>query len=169
MHTWNVAFQNNWGMMRALFLSVMLEEQLSVQIVSSLLKLAFLVLQEYTYLQTTAKLESASPNTGTGDFSSAFDHCHYFLHPSHFLLSASQVHGRCCHTGCCHSGFICLHKSFFQSSSLASSLSPLESQCLQIIDSTQLQQFPVHSDITSLPLHIIMVLFMQSATKTPEL
>jgi hypothetical protein len=44
MHTWNVAFQNNWGMMRALFLSVMLEEQLSVQIVSSLLKLAFLVL-----------------------------------------------------------------------------------------------------------------------------
>ena len=27
----------------------------------------------------------------------------------------------------------------------------------------------VHSDITSLPLCIIMVLFMQPATKTPEL
>jgi hypothetical protein len=44
MYTWNVAFQNNGGMMCALFLAVMIEEQLSVQIVSSLLKLAFLVL-----------------------------------------------------------------------------------------------------------------------------
>jgi hypothetical protein len=50
----------------------MIEEQLSVQIVSSLLKLAFLVLWEHTYCHTAAKLKSSSPNTGTGDFSSAF-------------------------------------------------------------------------------------------------